>query len=477
MTTLEAPTSPAEAVSETIYRPVSRCDAPADVAHHFTSAAQQFDAAKLGMWLFLATEVLLFGGLFVLYAVMRSNHPEVFHYGSQFLDARLGGLNTVILILSSLTMALSVYAAQRGAFKLLVTCLVLTVLGGAGFMSIKYVEYSHKIHEGLVLGPTFYSRPDWVKQEIALGEAPSEIGATATVVAPPAAPAPTASAPASAPATTATPAAARAPTAALTPAAKPLPAGDVAKGSAVWDSTCRTCHGATGEGLPGSGKPIRGSAFVASKTDAELLKFLKVGRSPSDPLNTTGSQMPPKGGNPLLKEADLINVIAFIRTMPGEAGPDAVPAAAGATPAPAEPATAAAQPVATTAIVEPPKAPEPLWIPKSSIPNAVESPSDLSKIYTEPRPAESLEEAIFPHHTVDTNRPDNAHQFFAIYYLMTGLHGVHVLIGMIVITGLLVLAIKGRFGPRNYTAIDLGGLYWHLVDLIWIFLFPLFYLL
>jgi len=68
----------------------TRCDAPASVAHHFSSAAQQYDAAKLGMWLFLATEVLLFGGLFVLYAVLRYNRPEVFYYGSQFLDARLG---------------------------------------------------------------------------------------------------------------------------------------------------------------------------------------------------------------------------------------------------------------------------------------------------------------------------------------------------------------------------------------------------
>jgi cytochrome c oxidase subunit 3 len=74
-------------------------------------------------------------------------------------------------------------------------------------------------------------------------------------------------------------------------------------------------------------------------------------------------------------------------------------------------------------------------------------------------------------------RPENAHQFFAIYYLMTGLHGIHVLIGMLVIGGLTVLAMRGKFGPRCYTAIDLGGLYWHLVDLIWIFLFPLFYLL
>lgn len=428
----------------------SHCNPKEVVAHHFNSAAQQYDAAKLGMWLFLGTEILLFGGLFVLYAVLRSNNPEIFHYGSQFLDMRLGAINTILLILSSMTMALAVHAAQRGAWRLLITCLVATVVGGVGFMGIKYVEYSHKIHEGLVLGASFYETPEWAVQHEAL----AEVVVTAPVSSP--APAPIVGAAAAAPVV-----------AAPVVAAPVVAAGDVQKGRAVWDSTCRTCHGASGEGLPGSGKAIQGSTFVAQQTDAQLLKFLKVGRSPSDPLNTTGSQMPPKGGNPLLKDPDLVNVIAFVRTMGGNS---AAPADATA----AAPAAGSAAPVVVAAKA---KAPEPFWIPKSSIPNAPDGPSGISEAFFNAAASDGLSDKVYPHHTADTKRPANSHLFFVIYYLMTGLHGIHVLIGILVIGTLAVLAMRGRFGPRSYTAVDLGGLYWHLVDLIWIFLFPLFYLL
>ena len=75
------------------------------LAHHFDSQTQQFDAGKLGIWLFLVTEILFFSGLFVAYAVYRSNHPEVFLYAHQFLDKTLGAVNTVVLLFSSLTMA------------------------------------------------------------------------------------------------------------------------------------------------------------------------------------------------------------------------------------------------------------------------------------------------------------------------------------------------------------------------------------
>ncbi len=73
--------------------------------------------------------------------------------------------------------------------------------------------------------------------------------------------------------------------------------------------------------------------------------------------------------------------------------------------------------------------------------------------------------------------PKNVHIFFGIYFVMTGLHGIHVLVGMICITWLLIGAFKGQFGPSYFTPVDLVGLYWHIVDLIWIFLFPLLYLI
>ena len=84
------------------------------LGHHFDTPEQQFESGKLGMWIFLATEILLFGGLFCAYAVYRSNHPEIFVYAHRFLDKTLGGLNTLVLICSSFTMAWAVRAAQLG---------------------------------------------------------------------------------------------------------------------------------------------------------------------------------------------------------------------------------------------------------------------------------------------------------------------------------------------------------------------------
>ena len=96
---------------------------------------------KLGMWLFLATEVLFFGGLFVAYAVLRTRFPEVFSYASHYLDTIMGGINTCVLILSSLTMAIGVRAAQTNKKGLLCTCLALTLAGAMGFLVIKYFKY------------------------------------------------------------------------------------------------------------------------------------------------------------------------------------------------------------------------------------------------------------------------------------------------------------------------------------------------
>jgi cytochrome c oxidase subunit 3 len=246
--------------------------------HHFETPEQQFDAGKLGIWLFLATEVLLFGGLFCAYAIYRANHPEVFVYAHQFLDKILGGTNTVILLCSSLTMAWAVRASQLGQRKLLIALLSLTLLGGFGFMGIKFVEYKAKWEHGLLPGTHFSPHEDEAGRAV-----------------------PTASA--AAPGTTIKPAASG-------------PSGTVR-------------HEATGEiGDAGHGK-----------------------------------------------------------------------------------------------------------------------------------------------------RPSNTQIFFGIYFLMTGLHGVHVLLGMGAIAWLLVRSIRGHFGPEYFTPVDFVGLYWHLVDLIWIFLFPLFYLI
>lgn len=93
------------------------------------------------------------------------------------------------------------------------------------------------------------------------------------------------------------------------------PTGDPAEGKELFVGTCAACHGPEGGGVPGLGKDMTTSEFIAERTDTELLEFIKMGRDPSDPLNTTGVAMPPKGGNPALSDEDLLDIIAYIRTL------------------------------------------------------------------------------------------------------------------------------------------------------------------
>ncbi len=253
------------------------------LAHHFPDATTQFEAGKLGMWIFLATEILLFGGLFCAYAVYRANHPEIFVYAHHFLDKVLGGVNTAVLILSSLTMAWAVRAAQLGHQRALTRLLVATIALGFVFLGIKYVEYEHKWKEGLLPG-TRFTHP-----------LPEKPAAAPSV---PAEPAPT--------------------------------------------------------------KPSSGEASIIA---------------------------------------------------PAARGPAGL-----------------ADPAAARSVAEP---------------------------------------AV----------PRNVQIFFGIYFTMTGLHGLHVIAGMITLMWILRRALRGEFGPRYFTPVDLAGLYWHLVDLIWIYLFPLLYLI
>ncbi len=130
-------------------------DSRSNVAHHFEDMHQQRETATLGMWAFLATEVLFFGGLFISYLVYRSANPEMFAVASQKLNVLLGAINTFVLLGSSLTMALGVHAAQEGKKSETVRFMVFTLLLGIVFLGIKSFEYSHKFHEGLFPGPAF----------------------------------------------------------------------------------------------------------------------------------------------------------------------------------------------------------------------------------------------------------------------------------------------------------------------------------
>ncbi len=279
---------------------------PSYLAHHFDTPQQQFDAGKLGIWLFLLTEVLFFSGLFCAYTVYRSMRPEVFVHAHYYLDTKLGALNTCVLLISSLTAAWSVRNAQLGETKKLVINIVVTIACAFTFMGVKYVEYSHKFHDGLLPGKHF---------------APTE---------------------------------------------------------PVWElETFKHKHPEAAE--------YAERLVHAAKVTAESPK--------------------PAGGAPVV--------------------------------------------------------------------HAVTSPTreQIEPLLQAGVLGEKAENPKVP------SRPHNAHVFFGIYFFMTGLHGIHVLGGIGVFIWLLLRARKGEFHALYFGPIDYAALYWHLVDLIWIYLFPLLYLI
>jgi cytochrome c oxidase subunit III len=334
---------------------------PPHLAHHFQTPRQQFESGKLGMWVFLATEVLMFGGLFCAYAIYRGNHQDVFLYGYGALDKMWGATNTVVLLASSLTMAWAVRAAQKGQQKLLLAMLVATFMGGVGFMVIKGVEYKAKWDHNLFPGSmnAFYYEGGQPKYPERLTHAIEFIDA---------------------------------------------------------------------RNLGGTAAPHGGS--TASQSTPESAPQ----HAPAQPASAG------------------VSTAHNTATASPSASPTIIPAVFA--------------PPADFSAVPPPARPADLGVLDSAIDAAGEDP-----------PLMSAEHTQVLWNDLNTAEQQKVHLFFGIYFLMTGLHGLHVLIGMGVIGWLIVKAWKGAFGKDYFTPVDIGGLYWHLVDLIWIFLFPLLYLI
>ncbi len=373
--------------------------------------AHQHDAAKLGIWLFLATEVLLFGGLFCGYAVFRANHPDLFLWGEQFLDERYGAMNTAVLLISSLTMAMAITYVQKEKKKPAMISLGITLICAGMFMVIKSIEYEHKFHEHLLGGMAFYQTSDH-------GDGEESGNHTAAIQ------------------------------------------SDADKGVALWMASCRSCHGANGEGVPGQGMPLHPSVHVHDHSDTELVDFIMKGRTADAPDSITQIQMPPRGGNPMLDEQGVHDIVAYMRTWKAE---------------PMTHASEHAEAQSTALLPQLEEAPLIEDLPASTVSDAAPAPTGLAP----PSASESQRMAVVKHVApqLAEDKPANAHLFFGLYFLMTGLHGIHVIIGMVVIIWLMWRLQRGDFTKRYYAAVECGGLYWHIVDVIWIFLFPLWYLI
>ena len=127
--------------------------------HHFENLEQQREAGTLGMWVFLVTEIMFFGGMFLAYTLYRSQYPEAFAIASNHLDIKLGAINTAVLIFSSFTMAMAVYSTQVGKRRPQTIYLVLTIVLGLAFLGIKAVEYYEKYVDNLIPGSLIPGHP------------------------------------------------------------------------------------------------------------------------------------------------------------------------------------------------------------------------------------------------------------------------------------------------------------------------------
>ena len=381
------------------------------LAHHFEDLDQQFDAGKLGIWLFLVQEVLFFSGLFAAYSVYRYNHPEVFYNAHHHLNTTLGAVNTIVLLASSLAVAWGVRAAQRDDRKTILYTHAFTLACAGIFMGVKTVEYTHKWDEGINVAG-FYTFVEgshgghgyWheLMPSIMMG---SLIGGIALM------------------GFSATLAAGR-------PIASAIIGGLVSffggklthQGKVVWGWTL---------GVIGLSLASVGGGIVLAKcimpTPAEL-----------------AIQQAAEGHHAEDHHAAGHNTASYQAADSHDA--DSHDAADHA-----EEAAHGEEAHADDDHAEEGHAEE-----ESSVaygPDGFVMRSEASKL--------KYQEA----------------NFFSIYFIMTGIHAIHILAGMIVLAWIVKKAAADEFSPEYYMPVECVGLYWHLVDLVWIYLFPLLYLI
>jgi len=398
-------------------------DHPPFLAHHFDTPEQQFDSGKLGIWLFLVTEILFFSGMFCAYAIFRMLRPDVFEGCSQFLNTKLGAINTGVLLFSSLTMAWAVRCSQVEDHKGLVGMLSATLSCAMIFLGVKAIEYSHKWGMGLLpAGLYFYDpanphpadQPNYLFY-ICLPFGLLLVGVVAWLV-----------------------------MSVLsgnkfhTAIAKPLTVVclsffiGVGLG-VVLESGGSESH--AGEHHAEEHHDGDGHAAVAGEHDAheehEGDEHDESEHAEEAAETLDGGELAVVDGTVTVLDDD----VAVLQRLATDSTNSGVQSELDAIQRQAT--------VAGTAIVT----------DDDEISGAIES----------------VEGQVLSQR--------QAGVFFSIYYCMTGIHAIHILGGIAVLVWLLVRAVRQDFNRQYFGPVDYVGLYWHLVDLIWIYLFPLLYLI
>jgi cytochrome c oxidase subunit 3 len=416
------------------------------IQHHYDDAQHQFDAGKLGIWLFLAQEVLFFSALFVAYILYRFHHPEIYSYAHKYLDVKFGAINTAVLIFSSLTAAWAVRCAQLAQPRRLILCLAATIVCACTFLGIKYVEYSHKVHEHILFGRYFDPCVSSGGREL-LTRNNNCAGTKSTV---------------------------------------------------VWDAGAGTATAGCFTGIDQDPRTegVQADCTVKEYSLAETTKKVQQQKKDSADKPMVGGD-----GKPVMEEVEKVDVLETFKRDIAQKCPEESPlhheGAEGATgAAPREPAFPCWRTAYQPAVC------------KKGVGILVEygdhEEREALRIKAECKPPPKVADAgdlladreqtlelgkplIAPRHQLTVHEeheqeamgppPEHTNMFFTIYFAMTGLHGIHVLFGVGVFTWLLIRATKGQFTPDYFGPIDYAALYWHIVDLIWIFLFPLLYLI
>ncbi len=359
------------------------------IAHHFDSAEQQYDSGKLGIWLFLVTEILFFSGLFVAYTLYRTHQPEIFEQAHFFLNKYLGGLNTLVLLFSSLTMALGVRAAQLGRNSAVAGYTLITMFCAAMFIGVKAVEYSHKWDMGIWVRSAFNLQLG--HHEAAEGTLAHALGISEYL---------------------------------------------------VWMSLVPAILLIGFLGL---------SLFFKMTNNDFLFKFF-------------GGLVITVGG--YFFGAVVGHYFMLFADSATETG-----------------AGHASNPIVLYALQDGENSSAQ---DAGVLPGSVESDmSKLNELHEQAIPSGDLsgtagleaELAANDHGPEKSKLNRDIGIFFSIYYCMTGLHAIHIIAGIGFLSWIFARSLLGHWRSDYFGPVDYVGLYWHLVDLIWIFLFPLLYLI
>lgn len=405
-------------------------DHPPFLAHHFDTPEQQYDSGKLGIWLFLVTEILFFSGMFVAYAIFRVLRPDVFEGCSQFLNTRLGAINTGVLLFSSLTMAWAVRCAQTNEHKGLTGMLAATLSCAMVFLGVKAIEYSHKWGMGLLPAGLYFFDPN----------APAHHGGPNLweVLCPPG----------------------RLLYTWWTEHPDPaylawicLPFWFLLVGVVLWlaVSVAVSDKFHTAVAMP---LTVVCLSFFAGVGLGMILE--RGGEESHDSEVHAAATDDSHNGHGEVAAVDHAEHHAHASDA------ETAPSAAGGT---LNPGTALLQHLAADATNS----------GVQSQLSASERQTDLAGVSV----VTSSEQVAGPIRTVQENvmTKRKAGVFFSIYYCMTGVHAIHIIGGIGFLVWLLVRSVRQDFCPQYFGPVDYVGLYWHLVDLIWIYLFPLLYLI